>query len=104
MPPPGDPRPPGPGPAPKVWDEETGRNVHWRCETPDGRSGTITINAKQFDLTKGNVFLVETFDGGKVIQLTRDLSGIELKHESFADLAKNDEEIRKFVEAAVPSK
>ena len=103
-PPPGAPRPPGPGPAPRVWNEETGREVHWRCETADGTTGTIVINGEKLDLANGNVFLVATVQGGGVTQLTRDLSALELKHETFAKLAKDDEAIRKFVEAAVPSK
>ena len=78
--------------------------MNWLCETADGRSGSITINGERFDLAKGNVFLVSTEGFGKVSQVSRDFSALELKHESFADLAKNDEEIRKFVEAAVPSK
>jgi hypothetical protein len=102
-PPPGAPRPPGPQPV-KTWQEETGRNVNWLCETADGLSGRITINGQVFDLIKGNVFLVSTEGLGKVSQLSRDFSALALRHESFADLAKNDEEIRKFVEAAVPSK
>lgn len=103
-PPPGAPKPPGPGPAPKVWDEETGRNIHWRCETADGRAGGLSINGNQFDLAKGNVFLVSTGDTPGVTQLTRDYSGLALTHESLAALAKDDEVIRKFVENAAPSK
>jgi hypothetical protein len=78
--------------------------VNWRCETADGQSGSMMINGQVFDLANGNVFLVSTVVGGKVSQLSRDFSSLELRHESVSGLAKSDEEIRKFVEAAVPSK
>jgi hypothetical protein len=97
------PRPPGPQPV-KTWQEETGRDVMWRCETSDGLSGRMTINGQSFDLTKGNLFLVSTAAGRDVAQLIRDLSGLEMTQESIADLAKRDETIRKFVAAAAPSK
>jgi hypothetical protein len=97
------PRPPGPQPT-KMWQEETGRNVNWRCETADGLSGSMAINGQVFDLAKGNVFLVSTVGFGNITQLSRDLSALELNHESFSELAKSDEKIRKFVAEAVPSK
>jgi len=87
----------------KTTEVETGRGVNWRCESLDGVTGTMIIGTQKFDLAKGNVFLVSTVGGATVTQLTRDLSGLELKNESFAGLAKNDEDIRKFVTAAKPS-
>jgi hypothetical protein len=100
--PPQPPRPPGP-PAYTTTTEETNRNVNWRCETADGLSGRVTINEKVFDLTNGNLFLVSTALGGSVTQLSRDFSGLKPIREAFAELAKTDEPIRKFVEAAIPT-
>jgi hypothetical protein len=99
---PGAPQPPGP-PTVTTTNEETGRAVNWRCETGDGVTGRMVIGTELFDLTKGNLFLVSTAAGEGVTQLTRDLSGLEMTHESIADLAKRDEAIRKFVTAATPS-
>jgi hypothetical protein len=85
-------------------EEETNRGVEWRLVTPDGVGGEVTIGGEKFDLAKGNVFLVSTDGVVKVTQLSRDLSALPVKPDSFVGLAKEDEAIRKFVAGAVPSK
>ena len=80
-----------------------GRKVEWQCETPDGKTGTITISGQSYDLAQGSLFLVATKGGGsRVLQLKRDtlkLTGQErLEH-----LLKDDTDVGQFfVEAAKP--
>jgi hypothetical protein len=39
-----------------------GREVEWLCDTPDGRSGRVTIGGRQFKLENGAVFLINLRD------------------------------------------
>jgi hypothetical protein len=69
--------------------------VDCRCVSSDGRTGTVTINEKSFDLARGALFLVSTANGQtRVLQLNRDLSQLDRSH--ITDLAKNDQEISGF--------
>jgi hypothetical protein len=45
-----------------------GRAVAWACDTPDGRTGRVTIGAERFELEKGPVFLVNVRDGKTVVE------------------------------------
>ena len=107
--PPQPPMPPQPPRAPNepvviTTEEQTGRGITWQCETRDGVAGTMTIGDGQFELAKGNVFLVPTTPDGKVIQLTHDFTGVAIRADSFSQLAAELEEIKKFVAAAEPTK
>jgi hypothetical protein len=35
-----------------------GRKIGWSCASPDGMRGTVSIDGKPFELTKGAVFLI----------------------------------------------
>jgi len=69
--------------------------VDFRCVTPDGLTGTVTINDKPFDLAQGFLFLVSTTgDQIDVRQLSRDATHISSR--GFKNLARTDQEIREF--------
>ena len=78
-----------------------GRRVSWKCETPDGKTGTVTINGAKYDLAKGSVFLVSTkgADSG-VVQLQRDLSHLPVGESGLEKLAKDHADIAAFVARA----
>lgn len=71
--------------------------IEWRCETADGKSGSVTLGGANYELSRGGIFLVD-MQGAKpvVTQLSRDASSIKTKAELEA-LAKTDPEIAKFV-------
>jgi hypothetical protein len=53
------------------------RNLEFRCSTTDGKTGTVTIDGKTYDLEKANVFLVTMIDGKlDITTLKHDLSKI----------------------------
>jgi hypothetical protein len=80
-----------------------GRYVDCRCSTPDGRTGTVTINDKTFDLADGALFLVSTQRGQtEVCQLKRDT--LKLGPEGLKDLARNDQEILDFFSSFAQAK
>jgi hypothetical protein len=64
----------------------------------DGRTVKFSLDGKEYDLSKGNLFLVRT-KGGKteVEQLSRDLSAVNPDVESCKDFARKDPAVSKFV-------
>lgn len=72
-------------------------SIEWRCETTNGKTGTVTLGGQNYELAKGGMFLVDmTGDNPAVTQLTREIASIKSKAELEA-LAKTDAEIKKFV-------
>jgi hypothetical protein len=72
-------------------------SIEWRCETTDGKTGTVTLGGGNYELAKGGIFLVDmSGDKPTVTQLTRETASIKSKAELEA-LAKTDLEIKKFV-------
>jgi hypothetical protein len=68
-----------------------GRRLDWRFETTDVKTVKCWLNDKEYDLAKGNVFLVKT-KGGKteVEQVSRDLSAVQPVVKSCKDFAQKD--------------
>lgn len=55
-----------------------GRQVEWVCDTPNGRTGRVTIGAERFELERGAVFLVNLHDGRTVVeQAAVDMTGLQ---------------------------
>ncbi len=75
-----------------------GRRFDWQLETSDGRSVNCQLDGKEYDLTKGTLFLVTT-KGGKatVEQLSRDLSAVQPEVESCKGFARMDTAVSKFL-------
>jgi hypothetical protein len=72
-----------------------GRQMDCRCETPDGHTGTVTINDQKFDLAQGSFFLVSTAHRTtQVLQLKRDT--MKLASADLEPLSRTDPEIIKF--------
>lgn len=75
-----------------------GRKVEWRCTTSDGKTGTVTLNGKDYKLAEGSLFLVAT-KGERVAQLKRDLTSVKTDGDAatvFEGVVKGDEEIGRF--------
>ena len=80
-----------------------GRHVDCRCSTPDGCTGTVTINDKTCDLARGDLFLVSTQGGRTEIrQLKRDT--LKLGPENLKDLARTDREIQDYFSSFAQAK
>jgi hypothetical protein len=68
----------------------------WQIETRDGKSATCQINGKEYDLSKGTLFVIQaTGEQVEVHQLQRDLSNIPLNAEGCREAVREDAEIRK---------
>ena len=74
------------------------RRLDWQLETPDGSSIKVRLNGKEYDASKGNLFLVKT-KGGKteVEQLTKDLPGGLPDRKMVEAFARNDAAVSKFL-------
>jgi hypothetical protein len=72
-----------------------GRQMDCLCETPDGHTGTVTIDGQKFDLAHGAFFLVSTAHPvTQVLQLKRDT--MKLNSADLEPLSRTDPEIIKF--------
>lgn len=75
-----------------------GRRFDWQLATTDGRSVQCRLDGKEYDLSKGTLFLVKT-KGGKneVEQLSRDLSAVQPEVDSCKAFARKDPAVSKFL-------
>jgi hypothetical protein len=72
-------------------------NVRWTCHTEDGKTGTVTIQDREFSLEQGNLFLLAESAGEiQVLQLTREFSPALDVGPSLEGLLQSDLEIREF--------
>jgi len=68
----------------------------WQLQTTDGKSANCRINGKEYDLSKGTLFVIQaTGEQVEVHQLQRDLSNIPLNAEGCREAVREDAEIRK---------
>ena len=77
-----------------------GRRFEWQMETTDGRNIQFRLDGKEYDLSKGTLFLVKT-KGGKteVEQLSRDLSAVSPDANGCKDFAQKDPAVSQFLGA-----
>jgi|RhiMethySRZTD1v2_1073278.scaffolds.fasta_scaffold2457327_1 hypothetical protein len=74
-----------------------GKKIDWNCETADGKSGSVVVNGKTYELAKGGLFLVRTLgESPEVTQLSRDMTKLKTGADLEA-LAKSDPEVKKLV-------
>ena len=82
------------------------REVVWSSTTCDGKTGSVTVDGQEFDLSQGGLFLISLMDNqAKVEQLAADLSqldgsaanatGLKLWHR-FADLGRTEPRFETF--------
>ena len=75
-----------------------GRKLEWLMEEKQGQKMTCRLNDKDFDLEKGNLFLLKIKGGETEIeQISQDLSAVKPDVESFKDFARKNPAIRKLV-------
>ncbi len=93
---------PGPGNNTEKGSESwrNGRRWEWQVaiETADGSSIKVWLDGKEYDASKGNLFLV-TLKGGKseVEQQARDLSAVQPDWNSVKEFARTDAVVSKFL-------
>jgi hypothetical protein len=91
---------PGPGNnKEKGWESwRNGRRWEWQVEITDGSSIKVWLDGKEYDPSKGNLFLV-TLKGGKseVEQQARDLSAVQPDWNSVKEFAGTDAVVSKFL-------
>jgi hypothetical protein len=73
------------------------RQIEFRVETKDSKTGQATINGAGFELADGNLFLVAA-EGGqcRVKQLKREIGDLKFERESLERFGKNDPDIVEF--------
>jgi hypothetical protein len=79
--------------------------LKWQVQTPDYKTGTVTINGTNYELNKGGLFLVS--GGGEkatVRQFPTDLSAVEPSAKGLENFAKSDPDVAKFVASAAKRK
>jgi hypothetical protein len=89
---------------PPVWKSQgsvsahDGRRVEWKLEITDGRNLKCWVNGKEYDLSKGGLFLVKT-KGGKteVEQVNQDLSAVPADVEGCKAYVRKDPAISKLL-------
>jgi len=79
-----------------------GRQIEWVCDTPDGRTGRVTIGAERFELERGAVFLVNLHDGRTVVeQAAVDMTGLQggFVEERLRTAARTNDHLAAFLKA-----
>jgi hypothetical protein len=78
-----------------------GDTAEWMCRAePDG-TGAVMFAGESYDLADGRVFLLHAAKrGSKIVQLRRDLRGVEPKEEGLEAFADADPEVAAFLTAA----
>jgi hypothetical protein len=76
-----------------------GRAVRWSAETKDGKTGTVTVNDKAYQLADGAVFLVRTAGGStRVTQVKQDVSGLRPDAATWELLGKQNAAVKDFLD------
>jgi hypothetical protein len=92
----------GPGDISKHQGSQTStdgkRRLDWQTERTDGWNIKVRLNGKEYDASKGAVFLVKT-EGEKteVEQLAKDLLGLQPDPKSVEEFARKDAAVNKFL-------
>jgi hypothetical protein len=75
--------------------------VTWRLESKDGKTAKFTITGKLFDLSAGNLFIIQSSSGDlEVKQLQRDLSDVQADAGSVTEFGLSDPTILAFIQAS----
>lgn len=75
-----------------------GLNYAWEVETPDGRTGKLSIDGIEYDLAKGHFILLKgKGEQAQVLQLNRDLSDIPFDSADCRVYLEKDADVKKFM-------
>jgi hypothetical protein len=87
-----------------VWRESgcfsarDGRRFEWHTENTKSLDVKFTLAGKEYDLSKGTMFLVTVTNGEtKVQQINRDLSGVQFTSESSRAFIQQDPDVSKLI-------
>ena len=73
-----------------------GRGYKWKFETKDGKAASFRIEGKEYDLSKGTLFVIkEKAEQADVRQFKRDLSTIPFDFDGCLEFLEKDDEIQK---------
>lgn len=88
-------------PVHRSWGEHSardGRRFEWHAENTKSLDVKFTLAGKEYDLSKGMMFLVTITNGEtKVQQINRDLSAVQFTAESSQAFIKQDPDINKLI-------
>jgi hypothetical protein len=77
-----------------------GREVKWQCDTPNGRSGQVSIGSRRFELAKGAVFLISLRNEGTPVEqvaIDTDLLQGDLIEDRLKVAAQSNERLAAFL-------
>jgi hypothetical protein len=75
-----------------------GRSFSWEVHTRDGVTADMWIDGQRYDLSQGNMFLVDAGEGElHVEQFQRDFSTLEPSNDAISALASNDPDVANFI-------
>jgi hypothetical protein len=78
---------------------EDDRRIDWELQTVDGQSAQLWIDQASYDLAQGGLFIITAkTEETEIIQLQRDLSGLQRDHDSIINFAANDPDLNRFIE------
>jgi hypothetical protein len=78
---------------------QDGRTLAWRLEHKEGQKITCRLNGTDFDLEKGNLFLVKSSDGKiEIEQTSQDLSAVKIDSESFKDFVRKNPAVNELIQ------
>jgi hypothetical protein len=84
-------------------ESEDGDRFEWEVETSDGETARFRLDGESYDLSRGTLFIVRMEHGrADIIQLERDLSGVEPNHASIVAFARGDADLAPLDGAAPP--
>jgi hypothetical protein len=84
-----------------------GRGYKWQIETTAAKAFTFRIDGKEYDLSKGTLFVTKIKAKGEPVevhQLKRDLSAVPFDAEGCRDFLRKDAEVMKLLSPAVVPK
>ena len=88
-------------PVHREWGDHSAHGVRqfeWHSENTKSLDIKFTLAGKEYDLTKGTLFLVTVTNGEtKVQQINRDLSGVQFTAESSQAFIKQDPDVSKLI-------
>ncbi len=82
-----------------------GKGYQWRLEATAGKTGTLRVDGRDYDLANGAVFVLKLKDDKlQIHQLKRDMSAIPFDADRCREVLTKDEEIQELLGKKAPPK
>lgn len=79
-----------------------GQEINWEVKTTNGRDGSIAINGKKYDMSKGALIVVKAKESPiQIRQFQRDLSQAPFHSDRCDEYLRSDQEVMRFLNQGV---